>query len=132
MAELVVDRVAAVEHRTLVSITVSIITAPKRSLGQGNVFTSVCHSVQRGVCIQRGSASRGISIRGVCIQGVCIGGVCIPEAVYIHGIRYYGIRSTSRWYASYWNAFLLMFCKLFIGPKYLYYLSKFALCHCCQ
>ena len=26
-----------------------IITARKRSLGQGNVFTNVCHSVHRGV-----------------------------------------------------------------------------------
>ena len=29
---------------------VNIFTARKRSLGQGNVFTPVCHSVHRGVC----------------------------------------------------------------------------------
>ena len=33
--------------------------ARKRSLGQGNVFTTVCHSVHR-----QGSASRGVCIQG--------------------------------------------------------------------
>ena len=28
-----------------------IFIARKRSLGQGNIFTPVCHSVQRGVCV---------------------------------------------------------------------------------
>ena len=28
-----------------------LITARKRSLGQGNIFTPVCHSVHRGVCL---------------------------------------------------------------------------------
>ena len=32
----------------LVNFSLSIITAGKRSLGQGNMFTSVCHSVHRG------------------------------------------------------------------------------------
>ena len=33
----------------------TLVTARKRSLGQGNVFTPVCHSVHGGgVCIQRG------------------------------------------------------------------------------
>ena len=43
-----------------------IFTARKRSLGQGNIFAPVCHSVHRGeclvlggVCSQRGSAPRG-------------------------------------------------------------------------
>ena len=30
---------------------VPIITARKRSLGQGNIFTPVCHSVHRGACV---------------------------------------------------------------------------------
>ena len=30
---------------------VRIFTARKRSLGQGNIFTPVCHSVHRGVCV---------------------------------------------------------------------------------
>ena len=49
---------------------ISIITAGKQSLGQGNVFTPVCHSVHgglgfayhrshdEGVCIQEGFVSR--------------------------------------------------------------------------
>ena len=28
-----------------------LVTARKRSLGQGNIFTPVCHSVHRGVCL---------------------------------------------------------------------------------
>ena len=54
-----------------------IMTARKRSLGQGNVFTPVCHSVHGGVfpaCIT-GHMTRGFCIgggesasRGVCLQ----------------------------------------------------------------
>ena len=29
----------------------SVITARKRSLGQGNIFTPVCHSVHKGMCM---------------------------------------------------------------------------------
>ena len=36
----------------------------KRSLGQGNVFTPVCHSVHRGDLHPGGS-----TFKGVCIQG---------------------------------------------------------------
>ena len=32
----------------------TVITARKRSLGQGNIFTHVCHSVHRGVCMVAG------------------------------------------------------------------------------
>ena len=74
MAELVVDRVAAVEHRTLVSITVSIITAPKRSLGQGNVFTSVCHSVHRGSASRGGLHPGGSPSGGSASRGFALGG----------------------------------------------------------
>ena len=53
-----------------------IITARKRSLGQGNVFTPVCHSVHEGSA-SGGSASEGglppgglhLRGRGVYIQG---------------------------------------------------------------
>ena len=41
-----------------------LVTARKRSLGQGNIFTPVCHSVHRG-------GMRGF-IRGVCM--VFLGG----------------------------------------------------------
>ena len=37
-----------------------------------------------------------------------------PEADTSCPLRYYGIRSTSRWYASYWNAFLLYFVILYL------------------
>ena len=57
----------------------TIVTARKRSLGQGNVFTPVCHSVHRGghcpsmhhrshgrgVSVQGGSLSRRVSVWGV-------------------------------------------------------------------
>ena len=68
-----------------------IFTAHKRSLGQGNAFTPVCHSVHRWGLHTGGSASRK-------------GGWADPP------IAYYGIRSTSGRYASYWNAFLFSVC----------------------
>ena len=79
-------------------------------------------SVSRGgVCIQRGgsasgkSASRGLGFggglhrRGVCIQG--------DLARYPTPIVYYGIRSTSRQYASYWNAFLSVSATVFFSAS---------------
>ena len=45
-----------------------IITASKRSLGQGNVFTSVCHSVHRG----RSALGGGVCIQGVLHQEGCL------------------------------------------------------------
>ena len=46
------------------------ITARKRSLGQGNIFTNFCHSVHRqGVCIQESLPLGRSASRGVCIQG---------------------------------------------------------------
>ena len=61
-----------------------LITARKRSLGQGNVFTPACHSVQGKVCIRRvlhagGSTFRGglhpggLHPEGVCIRGEGLG-----------------------------------------------------------
>ena len=45
-------------------------TARKRSLGQGNIFTNFCHSVHRqGVCIQESLSLGRSASRGVCIQG---------------------------------------------------------------
>ena len=56
----------------------SIFTARKRSLGQGNIFTPVCHSVHReagclvlGACHVRGGAWSG---GGACSQGGVPGG----------------------------------------------------------
>ena len=47
-----------------------IITARKRSLGQGNIFTPVCHSVHRGG--MRGCSWGGMVARGACM--VALGG----------------------------------------------------------
>ena len=69
-----------------------IFNARKRSLGQGNVFTRVCHSAHGGgggICILRGSHPVGWAD---------------PPA---H--ENYGIRSASGWNASYWNAYLLRY-----------------------
>ena len=74
----------------------NFITARKRSLRRLCFYR--CLSVHRG----------GVSV-GACMVGVLHGsGVCVlcmpPPAS-----RYYGIRSMSRWYASYWNAFLFLY-----------------------
>ena len=83
-----------------------IITARKRSLGQGNMFTGVCLCTGGGVC-SRGVHGPG---EGVCsreggglLQGGCLvetpGGYCCGR------------------YASYWNAFFVftVFLLLFSG-----------------
>ena len=80
-----------------------IVTARKRSLGQGNVFVRLSFCPRgggrrwplsmhrrshdqgiciRGVCILWGSALGGSAFRGVCIQGYLNPGeVCIQEAL---------------------------------------------------
>ena len=82
-----------------------IITARKRSLGQGDVFTGVCLSTA-------GEGGVGFPL---CITGHMTKGVCIPGGLPKPPCRqtpppmgYYRIVSTSRGYASYWNAFLLI------------------------
>ena len=110
------------------------VTARKRSLGQGNVFTRVCHFLHGegglhpgggmhpggGICIQEGgSASRGVCLQGVCIQA----GLDRPPP----SIRYYRIQSTSGRYAFYWNAFLLIYATAFkITLKFNYCLLYFS------
>ena len=78
-----------------------IIYARKRSLGQGNIFTPVCHSVHRGrvvsqhalqqgggipACLAAGGSGPGGSAPGGCLvqgglllRGVCSGGGCLVE-----------------------------------------------------
>ena len=141
------------------------ITARKRSLGQGNIFTPVCHSVHRGgMCGCGGEAGGGrawllggamcgcsggmrgclgghawLLLGGVhgCSRGACMvaRGVCMVASggrawllqggmggcsgghawlLWVGGIvcgirRDTEIRSMSGRYASYWNAFLLLF-----------------------
>ena len=108
------------KSRTLARLLMGVyVYRPQTKLGQGNVFTPVCHSVHRGV-YNRGVCIRGVSTSGgVCIGDVCMGGgmdlhpgrVCIQEGSAPRGwadppIGYYGIQSTNGRYASYWNAFL--------------------------
>ena len=63
----------------------TVITACKRSLGQGNIFTPVCYSVHRGEYLGRYPRDQVHPPSSACWE----------------------IRATSGWYASYWNAFLL-------------------------
>ena len=88
---------------------------------EGNVFTGVCLSTGRGVCIGVGVCQGGVCIRrsrgglhlvgsasrgfGQSSPGSTYGGVGQPPPPRHMG--YYGIWSTSRQYTSYYNAFLL-------------------------
>ena len=110
----------------------NVITARKRSFGQGNIFTPVCHSVHR-VHDRGGACMRGegrVWLGGCAWWGhACPGGVhgrwwrCMPGSMHGQGpacpggmhappsprpdTTRYG-RSMSGRYASYWNAFLLL------------------------
>ena len=98
---------------------------PKRSFGQGNVFTRVCHSVHRGVPDQapppgpgrytpRDEAGNPPDQAGTPPDqaGTPPGpGRNPPGTRPPPGTADSGIRSTFGRYASYWNAFL--FIKLF-------------------
>ena len=92
-----------------VSVKCIIFTARKRSLGQGNIFTPVCHSVHGGgmrgcswgACVVALGGMRGF-IWGVCMVlfgGACIvlfggacmvlfGGACIVFSVFSDTMRY--------------------------------------------
>ena len=102
-------------------LSFSFITARKRSLGQGNIFTPVCHSVHRG-CV-RGCSRGGCVVApmggwhawllqgGVVALGGCVvaAGGCawlLPGGGMCGIWRDTEIRSMSGRYASYWNAFL--------------------------
>ena len=67
-----------------------IVTARKRSLEQGNIFTPVCHSVHRGRgllpgggLVQGGLVRGGSGPGGLCLlqEGACSGGVSAPGGV---------------------------------------------------
>ena len=85
---------------------VRMFTARKRSLGQGNVFTPVCHSVhiEGGLLpsMHHRSHDLGCASRGV-------------RQTPPRYMGYYVILSTSGRYASYWNTFLhivLSYCLI--------------------
>ena len=69
------QRVMYIKHWTHIS---HIFTARKWSLGQGNVFASICHSFSTqgggGVCIHGGLHPGHLHPRGVCIQGASASG----------------------------------------------------------
>ena len=59
-----------------------LITARKRSLGQGNIFTPICHSVHRGVP-PPGGLPQGVLPPGECFLGGVLppGGGCFLSGV---------------------------------------------------
>ena len=98
-----------------------IFTARKRSLGQGNIFTPVCHSVHRGVCLSacwdtlwdHAPPPRTMhpcplgpcTSRDHAPSRPCTSGPCTPPSGTRHR-TWWEIRSTRGRYASYWNAIL--------------------------
>ena len=92
----------------------SFITAHKRSLGQGNIFTGVCLStggvyVSRGFFLQGKSASKGFGQTPVCL--VEFGRPPSPN-------------QTSRRYASYQNTFLSVIQFVMQFPNFVAKLRK--------
>ena len=90
----VVEAACHVYYVTLIVPMLHFITARKRSLGQGNVFTPVCHSVHRGrvsvwvISVQGGlcpggSLSRWVSVQeDLCLGGLCSGSPCHRDPPY--------------------------------------------------
>ena len=105
----------------------SIFTVCKWCLGQGNVFTPVCHSVHRG-CLSKHAKGMEVSDSGGCLPlglgDVClwVWGICLwvqgPAGQSLPMARHPWVDTPwadtplriddhwSGWYASYWNAFL--------------------------
>ena len=83
------------------------ITARKRSLGQGYIFTPVCHSVHRG-----GSSSVHAGIPHTPPEQATPWDQAPPRNQAPPGSRAcWEIQSTSGRYASYWNAILFVQCN---------------------
>ena len=81
---------------------------PKRSFGQGNIFTSVCHSFcSQGGCLVWSGGVSATNFGGVSAPNFFGGGVCSKFSGGGWSLIF-GIRSTFGRYASYWNAFLLV------------------------
>ena len=94
-----------------------LITARKRSLRKGNVFTYVCHSVHEGgVChtpLGRHPPRADTPLHSVCGIQSPLPSACwdTPPAQCMLGYTppvHAGIWSTSGQYASHWNAFLFI------------------------
>ena len=85
----------------------SIFTARKRSLGQGNIFAPVCHSVYGGGSTWVGTPQAGIPPwAGTPPRQVHLPWPGTPPWSGTPPATHAGIRSTSGRYTSYWNAFL--------------------------
>ena len=72
---------ASTGGRGLIDNWSAFITARKWSLGQGNIFTRVCHSVHSGVCFWGVSLWEGVPCsfrRGIYLLG---DGVCLVEGL---------------------------------------------------
>ena len=74
---------------------------PKRSFGQGYIFTGVCLSTGGGACSKFWGGACSKFFGGCLLQ---ILGGCLLQI--FGGSPIFGIRSTFGRYASYWNAFL--------------------------
>ena len=85
------DTELSLTHTSRITTT----TICRRSLGQGNIFTGVYQSFCRG-------EGRGVVSHWV--QVMCTPLLDAPPWIHTHPLR-----STSGRYASYWNAFLLLF-----------------------
>ena len=87
------------------------------------------HAWQGGLCVAGGMPDGGVCVvggnawQGACVVGACVAGggvhgwgVCMPCTTPPPPSRYYGfgIWSISRWYASYWNAFLFINVWVFL------------------
>ena len=124
--------------KSLVNFAHSCFTARKRSLGQGNIFTLVCHSVHRG-----GSASVHAGI-----PTLPPGSRHPPGSRPPSGSRppplgadpprsrhpppgsrpplcsaCWEIRAISWRYASYWNAILFYMCLILVGKDCTFFIS---------
>ena len=97
------------------SITLILFTARKRSLGQGNIFTSMCQEFcTQGVSTWAGTPQTRYTPR---TRYTHRDQLQPPDQVHPPGTRYTHptssacreIRATSGLYASYWNAFLFLY-----------------------
>ena len=100
---------------------------PKRSFGQGNIFTSVCLSTggvpapnfRGGACskfsggclLQIFGGVPAPNFRGGCLLQIFGGGAC---SKFSGGSPIFGIWSTFGRYASYWNAFLCFYTSVIL------------------
>ena len=69
----------------LLMSSINVITAGKRSLGQGNIFTPVCHSVQRRSCVVAGAGAWVAAGGCAWLWGVCGGACMVTGGAWLQG-----------------------------------------------